>query len=168
VISSNGALRPSDGLPGREGFETTVLVAVQSAHVREALVAMLGAIDGFRVVAETDDYEVAVEAARRQHPRLALVEPELSDYRGWWAIQQIQAAGSAGVIVALGRRADAGLAQLVGAQTYVQMGTAPRDLLGALEAAMAFRMPPVSGAEAEQHLLADAYPVLNKPAFVDL
>ena len=145
-----------------------MLVAVQSAHVREALVAMLGAIDGFRVVADTDNYQTAVEAARRQRPRLALVEPELSDCRGWWAIQQIQAEGFAGVIVALGRRADAGLAKLVGAQTYVQMGTAPRDLLSALEAAMAFRTPPVSTAEAEQHLLPDAYPVLNKPALVDL
>ena len=85
-----------------------MLVAVQSAHVREALVAMLGATDGFRIVAETDNYEAAVEAARRQHPRLALVEPELSDCRGWWAIQQIQTERSAGVIVKLAR-ADAGL-----------------------------------------------------------
>jgi DNA-binding NarL/FixJ family response regulator len=167
VISCNGALHPS-GLPGREGFETTVLVAMQSAHVREALVAMLGAVDGFRIVAETDNDELAVEAARRQRPDLALVEPELSNCRGWWAIQQIQAEQSAGVIVALGRRADAQFAQLVGAQTYVQIGTAPRDLLSALEAAMAYRTPGVSGAQAEQHLLADAYPVLNKPALVDL
>jgi DNA-binding NarL/FixJ family response regulator len=145
-----------------------VLVAMQSAHVREALVAMLGAVDGFRIVAETDNDELAVEAARRQRPDLALVEPELSNCRGWWAIQQIQAEQSAGVIVALGRRADAQFAQLVGAQTYVQIGTAPRDLLSALEAAMAYRTPPVSGAQAEQHLLADAYPVLNKPALVDL
>jgi response regulator NasT len=161
-------LHPSDGLPAREGFETTVLVAVQSAHVREGLVAMLGATDGFRIVAETDNYEAAVEAARMHRPRLALVEPELSDCRGWWAIQQIQAERSAGVIVALGRRAEARLAQLVGAQTYVQMGTSPRDLLSALQAAMAFRTPPVSGAEAKEHLLADTYPVLHKPAFVDL
>ena len=162
------ALYPSDGLPGREGLETTVLVAVQSAHVREALVAMLGAIDGFRIVAEVDNYQAALESARRQRPCLALVEPELSDCRGWWAIQQIQAERTAGVIVALGRRADARLAQFVGAQTYVQMGVAPRDLLSALEAAIAFRARPVSGAQAEHHLLADAHPVLNEPALVDL
>jgi DNA-binding NarL/FixJ family response regulator len=168
VNPSNGALHPSDGLPGREGLETTVLVAVQSAHVREALVAMLGAIDGFRIVAEADNDEAAIDAARRQRPRLALVEPELSDCRGWWAIQQIRAERLAGVIVALGRRADARLAQLVGAQSYVQMGVAPRDLLSALEAAIAARRPPISGAQAEEDLLADADPVLNEPAFIDL
>ena len=138
----NGSLRASHSLSGREGPETTVLVAVQSAQVREALAAMLGAIEGFRVVAEVDNDIAAVEAARSQRPRLALVEPELSDCGGWWAIQQIQAEQLAGVIVALGRRADARLAQLVGAQTYVQMGISPRDLLSALEAAMAFRTPP--------------------------
>ena len=108
---------------------------------------------------------VAVQLA---HVREALVEPELSDYRGWWAIQQIQAERAAGVIVALGRRADARLAHFVGAQTYVQMGVAPRDLLSALEAAVALRARPVSGAQTEQHLLADTHPVLNEPALVDL
>jgi DNA-binding NarL/FixJ family response regulator len=168
VISRNGALHRSAGLPGREQFETTVLVAMQSAHVREALVAMLGATEGFRIVAETDNHESAVEAARKQRPDLALVEPELSNCRGWWAIQQIQAEQSAGVIVALGQRANAQFARLVGAQTYVQIGTAPRDLLRALEAAVAVRTKPASSAQTEQHLLADAYPVLQKPAFVDL
>ena len=146
-----------------------MLVAVQSAHVREALVAMLGAIDGFRIVAEVDNYQAAVESARRRRPHLALVEPELSDHRGWWAIQQIQAERAAGVIVALGRRADTRLAHFVGAQSYVQMGVAPRDLLSALEAAVAFRARPVSGAaQTEHHLLADAHPVLNEPALVHL
>ena len=129
---------------------------------------MLGAIEGFRIVAEVDNDIAAVEAARSQRPRLALVEPELSDCGGWWAIQQIQAEQLAGVIVALGRRADARLAQLIGAQTYVQMGISPRDLLSALEAAMAFRTPPVSGAQAEHDLLPDTDTVLDKPAFVDL
>jgi DNA-binding NarL/FixJ family response regulator len=145
-----------------------VLVAVQSAHVREALVAMLGAVGGFRIVAEVDNDEAAVEAARRQLPHLALIEPELSDCRGWWAIQQIRVERLAGVIVALGRRADTRLAQLVGAQLYVQMGIAPRDLLSALQAAIAARRPPVSGPQAEDDLLADADPVLNKPAVIGL
>jgi DNA-binding NarL/FixJ family response regulator len=161
-------LHPSDGLPGREGIETTVLVAVQSAHVREALVAMLGAIGGFRIVAEADNDQAAVEAARRQRPRLALVEPELSNCRGWQAIQQIQAERLAGVIVALGRRADARLAQLVGATSYVQIGVSPRDLLSALHAAIAARKPSISAAQAEHDLLADADPVLNEPALIDL
>ena len=130
---------------------------------------MLGAIDGFQVVCEADTADGAIEAARRQRPRLALIEPELSDCGGWWVIQQIRAEKLACVVVALGRRADGTLAQLVGAQSYVQIGISPRDLLSTLEAAMAYRTPPVSGsAETEDHLLPDANPVLDKPAFVDL
>jgi DNA-binding NarL/FixJ family response regulator len=124
-------------LPASQRPKTTVLVAVQSAQVREALVAMLGALERFTLVAEAEDDTSAVEAARNLCPDLALIEPELSDCGGWWAIKQIQAEHLAGVVVALGRRPDCGgLAQLVGAQTYVQMGTSPRDLLEALEAAM--------------------------------
>lgn len=172
-MPSNGLLlRVNEENPGvhhaQEGAETTVLVAVESAQVREALVAMLGAIDGFRVVGEADSDDAALEAARRQRPRLVLIEPELSDCGGWWVIQQIRAEQLACVVVALGRRPNESLAQLAGAQTYVQMGTSPRDLLDALEAAMSFRRSPVSGsAEAQEELLTDANAVLDKPAFVD-
>src|ERR1051325_4013014 len=118
---------------------TTVLVAVESAQVREALVAMLGAIERFHLVAEADNDEATVEAARRLCPDLALIEPELSECGGWWAIKQIQSEHLVGVVVALGRRPDCGgLAELVGAATYVQMGTSPRDLLSAVEAAMGY------------------------------
>jgi DNA-binding NarL/FixJ family response regulator len=166
VNLSNGALQASKQ-PDHEGRETTVLVAVQSARVREALVAMLGAIDGFRVVAEADTDLGAVSAARTQRPRLALVEPELSDCGGWWAIQQIQLEQTADVIVALSRRADARLAQLVGAQSYVQIGIRPRDLLNALEAAIA-SVTRQSRSQTEHHLLANTDAVLDKPAFIYL
>ncbi len=153
---------------GHEGTETTVLVAVASAQVREALVAMLGAIEGFRVVAEADSDDAALEEARRQRPRLVLIEPELSDCGGWWVIQQIRAEQLACVVVALGRRPNESLAHLAGAEMYVQMGTSPRDLLSALETAMAFRRPPISGsAEAQQDLLPEANAVLDKPALID-
>jgi len=138
------------------------------AQVREALVAMLGAIEGFRVVAEADTAEAALEAARRKRPRLALIEPELSDCGGWWVIQQIRADQLACVVVALGRRANGVFAELAGAQSYVQMGISPRDLLSALESAMAPRTPPVStAAETEEHLLPDANAVIEKPALID-
>jgi DNA-binding NarL/FixJ family response regulator len=142
------------------GRAVTVLVAVESAQVREALSAMLGALDGFRVVAEADTDETAIEAARTQRPHLALVEPELSGCGGWWAIQQIRAEHLASVVVALGRRADGVLARMVGAQSYVQMGTSPRDLLSALEAAIAMRVPAGSAPETEHDLLSDAHAVL--------
>src|SRR5207302_9848710 len=73
---------PSSPLPAQEGPETTVLVAVESAQIREALVAMLGALEGFRVVAEADSDDAALEAARHHRPNLALIEPELSGCGG--------------------------------------------------------------------------------------
>jgi hypothetical protein len=50
----------------------------------------------------------------------------------------------------------------------VQMGTSPRELLIAVEAAMVERAPGFSGAQTEEELLPDAHPVLDKPALVDL
>jgi DNA-binding NarL/FixJ family response regulator len=160
VKSANGALDHSQDLPCRGKAATTVLVAVASAQVREALVAMLGALDGFRVVAEADTDESALEAARNQRPGLALIDPELSGFGGWRVIQQIQAEHLADVVVALGRRADGILAQTVGAQTYVQMGTSPRDLLSALETAISIRATAGSAAQTEDDLLSDAHSVL--------
>ena len=147
--------------------QTTVLVAVESDQVREGLVAMLGALDGFRIVAEACTDDLALAAARSERPQLALVELELSGCGGWWAIREMQAEHLAGVVVALGRRADGALARSVGARSYVQMGTSPRDLLSVLQAAVAVRGPSASGAQAEGDLLTDADPVLEKPALVD-
>jgi DNA-binding NarL/FixJ family response regulator len=143
---------------------TTVLVAVESAQVREALVAMLGALDRFRVVAEADTDSAAIEAARRLRPHLALVEPELSGCGGWWAIRQIQVEHLAGVVVGIGRRADClGLnnGDVGGAHRYIQIGTSPRELLSALEMAMA--QQPSNGsavAETQRDLLADTHPMI--------
>jgi DNA-binding NarL/FixJ family response regulator len=160
VKPPNGTLDHRTELAGRGRAATTVLVAVESAQVREALVAMLGALDGFHVVAEAGTDAAALEAARNQRPHLALVEPELSDCGGWWVIQQIRAEHLASVVVALGRRADGGCAQIVGAQSYVQMGTAPRDLLSALEAAMAMRVTVGSAVQTEDDVLSDAHTVI--------
>lgn len=147
---------------------TTVLVAVESCRVREGLVAMLSSVEGFSVVAEASSDEAAVEAARAHRPYLALIELELSGCGGFWAIRQIESEHLASVVVALGRRAEFSLADMVGAQSYVQMGTSPRDLLHTLEAALAFRGKPPSGTQTEHDLLSDAHPVLDKPAFIDL
>jgi DNA-binding NarL/FixJ family response regulator len=114
---------------------TTVLVAVQSATVREGLVAMLGALDGFQVVGETDCSDQALELARSLRPALALVDQELDCQ--CWTIQAMQDEGLVSVVVAIGRRAESLAASLAGAQAYVQVGTAPRELLRALQAALA-------------------------------
>jgi DNA-binding NarL/FixJ family response regulator len=148
VNSANGALNST----------TTVLVAVESPKVREALVAMLGAHDGFQVVAEADSEDTAIEAARIQRPQLALIDLELSGCGGWWAIHQIQAEHLAGVVVALGRRGDSGCVQMSAAQTYVQMGASPSDLVSALEAAVLLQVSDASG-QTERDLLTDTHTV---------
>jgi DNA-binding NarL/FixJ family response regulator len=156
-----GAADPTASEPD----ETTVLVAVESGTVREALAAMLGALDGFRVVAEVGTDRLALKAARQYRPQLVVIEAELSGCRGWWAIEQIQAERLAEVVVALGRHCDGALARMVGAHTYVQMGTSPRDLLSAVQAAIAASAGRATDGEAsatqtEVDLLADADPVL--------
>src|SRR3712207_2253717 len=85
--------------------ETTVLVAVESACVREALVAILSALDGFQVVAEAASGEEAVELARQVRPHLVVIDQELSD-SGPWAIQCMQREQLARRIIALGRNYD--------------------------------------------------------------
>ena len=160
-----GSELPAGGLEAREGPQTTVLVAVESARVREALVAMLGTLDGFRVVAEADTDEAALEAARQQRPCLALIEPEMSGCRGWWVIQQMQAERVVGVVVALGQKGNCdALAEVAGAKSYIQIGTSPRDLLTALQAATAYLS---RTAQAEEDLLPDSDSILDKPTLVD-
>lgn len=97
---------------------------------------MLGALDGFQVVGEASTQEQAVALAREWRPRLALIDHELSDQGVWWAIQVLRGEELADVIVALGRRADGLLAELAGADAYVQIGCMPRDLLNVLELAI--------------------------------
>jgi DNA-binding NarL/FixJ family response regulator len=159
VKLGNGPHDVSQSLTDEGQRAITVMVAVESAQVREALAAMLGTLDGFRVVAEVDNDQAAIEAAHNLRPQLALVEPELSGCGGWWVIQRLQTEHLAGVVVALGRRAHGAPAHLVGAHTYVQMGVAPRDLLSVLEAATAVRQGGMSGAQAEHELIADAHPM---------
>jgi two-component system response regulator DesR len=138
---------------------------VASEQVREGLVAMLSAREGFRVVADVGSDDEAIAAARTYRPRLAVIETELSGCGGWWAIQQIQSEQLACTVVALGRRAEATPAESVGAQCYVQMGIAPRELLSAVEMAIARGGAADSGA-ADHELLADADPVVDEPALM--
>jgi two-component system, NarL family, invasion response regulator UvrY len=104
--------------------------------VREGLVAMLGAVGGFQIVGEAATGEHALELARAFRPHLALIDQDLAGLGGWWTINLLQSEQLARVIVALGWRGDGVVAQIAGAQAYVQMGTAPRELLRSVEAAI--------------------------------
>jgi len=97
---------------------------------------MLGAVGGFQIVGEAATGEQALELARAFRPHLALVDQDLAGLDGWWTINALQTEHLAKVIVALGWRGDGLVAQVAGAQAYVQMGTAPRELLSSVLAAI--------------------------------
>jgi hypothetical protein len=77
-------------------------------------------------------------------------------------MQQLQAEQLADAVVALGRRSNGILAQLVGARVYVQIGTSPRDLLTELRAVLAVTQRPAALAQASGQLdrLTEPDPVL--------
>jgi DNA-binding NarL/FixJ family response regulator len=156
-IQNSGVNADADG-------PISVLVAVQCAPVREALVAMLGALDGFVVVAEAETDEQALQAARSTRPRLALIDQELSGCAGCWLMGELKREHLVDVVVGIGLRADAAPSEMAGAMAYVQIGVSPRELLSALELAMRS----ARGVEADQRLLTDAHAVLDEPALVDL
>jgi DNA-binding NarL/FixJ family response regulator len=109
----------------------TVLVAVQSPQVREALSALIGSFTAFRVVGEAATQEQAIQIARSDRPRVAIVDEDGS------SIQAMYDEGMVGAIVAIGARADgARRAQAAGARSYLQIGASPADILDALNSAL--------------------------------
>ena len=107
----------------------TVLVAVRSPRVREALAALIGSLIGFRVVGEAATDEQAIWIARTDRPRVAIVDEEL--------VGALHEQGMAAAIVAIGARADgARRAQAAGACSYLQIGASPADILDALDTAL--------------------------------
>lgn len=118
--------------------ETTVLVAVSSGQVREALVAMIGALDGFQIVGEAQDMDEALGLARRARPTLALVDQELPHCGGAWTIESLVREGLVRGVVAMGLRADTRTrerAVAAGAGAFVQVGATPAEVQAALEGA---------------------------------
>jgi two-component system, NarL family, nitrate/nitrite response regulator NarL len=115
----------------------TVLVAACSPHVREALAALIGCLEGFSVIGEAASDEQAIELARRAHPRLALIDEELPGCEHGWTIERLHTEGLVESVVAIGRRADGGLrARAAGACAYLQIGAAPADILSVVAAAV--------------------------------
>ena len=122
---------------------TTVLVAVGSAKIREALVAAVGAFEGFEVVAEAATDEQAISSARELHPHLAIVDDELP-ICGAWTVEQLRSEDLTQAVIAIGPRADeltTASARLAGAVTHLQTGASTSDLLNALEQALASARP---------------------------
>jgi DNA-binding NarL/FixJ family response regulator len=120
-----------------------VLVAVSSQQVREALVAMIGALEGFRVVAEATSADQALHLARTLLPALAVVDEDFVDCGSSWTIQRLCEERLAEAVVAIGWRANGAYrARAAGADLYLEMGGSPDDVLHALRNACPARSLP--------------------------
>ena len=126
--------------------EVNVLVAVHAPQVREALSAIVATLDGFCVVAEVSTAEEAVAAAAEFRPHLALVDQDLPNCGGEWAMQRLRAQGAVEGIVAISLRADQPTRQrayAAGAHACVQTGASATEVLQAVH--LALGTPMVSG-----------------------
>ena len=113
--------------------ETTVLIAVASPKVREALSAAIGSLDGYRVVGEASTDEEALRLARSLRPALAIVDEDLPGCCGTWTMQEMKIKRLVGGIVAIGLRASGDTRSLAaGARAYVQTGDSLDTLVAAL------------------------------------
>ena len=120
--------------------ETSVLIAVASPKVREALSAAIGALEGYRVVGEASTDGEALELARTLRPALAIVDEDLPGCCGTWTMQEMKLQHLVGGIVAIGLRANGGVRSLAaGAREYVQTGDSLDALVTALGRARAVR-----------------------------
>ncbi len=120
--------------------ETTVLIAVASPAVREALSAAISTLDGYRVVGEASTDREALELARSLRPSLAIVDEDLPGCCGTWTIQEMRLKRLVGGIVAIGLRGDGGIRSMAaGARAYVQTGDSLDVLVSALKSARSAR-----------------------------
>ena len=119
------------------GQPATVLVAIRSAQVREALAALIGSVDSFDVVGEAASDEQALAIARSERPQVAVVDEELPGSELDSTIEVLHAEGLVDAVVAIGPRADGGRrTRAAGACAYVQMGASPADILSTLASAL--------------------------------
>lgn len=125
------------------GRPITVLVAVESPAVREALVAIIDDLEGFLVGGQADSAEAAVAVARELRPRLAVVDEDLPDCCGSEVIQTLTTHRLAETVLAMGLRGDGDRrAKAAGAVIYVQTGTDPRELVAAIRSAVGVTAAP--------------------------
>jgi two-component system response regulator DevR len=113
-----------------------LLVVDDHEVVRQGLVALLDRRDRFQVVAEAGTVEEALEATRRFHPDLVVMDVRLPDGSGIEACREIRAEFPATRVVMLTSYPDeeAVLSAIIaGASGYLLKQIRARDLVSALE-----------------------------------
>jgi two-component system, NarL family, response regulator DevR len=113
-----------------------VLVVDDHEVVRQGLVALLGRREGFQVVGEAGTVAEAIEAARRHHPEIVVMDVRLPDGSGIEACREIRAELPETRVIMLTSYPDeeAVLSAIVaGASGYLLKQIRARDLVAALE-----------------------------------
>jgi DNA-binding NarL/FixJ family response regulator len=113
-----------------------LLVVDDHEVVRQGLVALLDRRDRFQVVAEAGNVEEALDATRRFHPDLVVMDVRLPDGSGIEACREIRAEFPATRVVMLTSYPDeeAVLSAIIaGASGYLLKQIRARDLVSALE-----------------------------------
>jgi DNA-binding NarL/FixJ family response regulator len=113
---------------------TTVLIVDDHPSFRSFARTLLTA-EGYEVVGEAEDGETAIEAARRLHPEVMLLDVQLPDIDGFEVASRLTANGGAPAIVLTSSRDSADFGELVAASGA--RGFVPKaELSGAALAAL--------------------------------
>jgi DNA-binding NarL/FixJ family response regulator len=149
---------------------TTILLADDHLLVRQGLAALLGAQDGWEVVAEAGDGAEAVRFAGALKPRVAILDVEMPRMGGIEAARAIRRVSPNTLVVALSMYSDLHYLERMreaGASGYVLKNEAFEDLIDAIHAVLrgvpfvssaALRRDPAAGlrsAKLDQELLSD-------------
>jgi DNA-binding NarL/FixJ family response regulator len=149
---------------------TTILLADDHLLVRQGLSALLGAQDGWEVVAEAGDGAEAVRFAEAFKPQVAVLDVEMPRMGGIEAARAIRRVSPNTLVVALSMYSDLHYLERMreaGASGYVLKNEAFEDLIDAIHAVLrgvpfvssaALRRDPAAGlrsAKLDQELLSD-------------
>ncbi len=114
-----------------EEARTRVLIADDDANIRDALRELLESEGGIDVVAVTEDASTAVEAARREHPDVAIVDVKMPGGGGPQAARGIRATSPRTRIIALSAYGDrTSILEMLraGASAYLVKGSMPDEV----------------------------------------
>jgi DNA-binding NarL/FixJ family response regulator len=118
--------------------DVTVLLADDHQLMRSGLATLIDGTDGLRVVGQASDGAEAVEAARREHPAVVLMDLSMPVMDGVEATRRIVADDPDAHVVVLtsfSDRARVGDALDAGAIGYLLKDCDPRDLVAAVRSA---------------------------------
>lgn len=112
-----------------------ILVVDDHDLVRRGLVAVLSATDGLEVVGEASEGQAAFDLAAETHPDVVLIDLNLPNQSGFWAIERIKGLASPPNIVAMSGFDDAltrGHALDAGADRFVSKTASMDELIAVI------------------------------------